>query len=1609
MIEKRHRGPIAIAIATAALLAPAAPAGAEQVRLPAEVLGSAEQPALASPQSLAVYQSGPDAGDVLVADLGGDEEQEFNFTGFSGGDTFTVGGLPGACSEPTTAPVEYASGPKSTTRNRIKAALEEKCGANFATTALGYGIIFEGVFAEAPQELLTCGVESGSGGCSVSRKQGGGVGGIRRFHADGTPDPFAALGTNVIDGRSGADETPTAELALGSGSSGQIAIDESSGPAAGDIYVPENGKSRASIFADSGEFLGRLEKAGATPFNPGICGAGVDAAGHAYIVEENAGKVYPFAPLGNPAGDGDYEAPPFAGAEGPCNVLVGAGPSAGFLFLSEAGAGAGQSGFSKWRASDRARLWKRQPPGAGSAGLRNYALALDPASGDPFLVNGDKERIEEYDGAAESAGEAGVVSVAAAPGGARGIAVRGASDRLYASRLSDEGLGQVQIYGPPVTLPTLATCGAEAAAHGATLCGTVDPEGVGLSDCRFEYVSNSQYGVDGFESAETADCEPEATAVPTGSGPQEVKAAIGGLDTRTVYRFRLLAANADGSGASEPPESFETNPLETREAEPVGGAKATLNGAVFPGGEAIAECLFEWGESTAYGHTAPCEPEAALIPTGAGEQAVKAKIEGLTPDGATYHFRLKATGGFGAGGSHSFEGEDRSLETAETVATKPATGIGPEGLTLKGAVDPEEVPIAACLFEYGPTESYGSTAACVPAAGEISGEAPVEVAAHLGELAPGTTVHYRLAATYEGIPGPIRGREEAAKTLGPPAIEEQWADRVLFSEATLGARIVPEGLPTSYRIEYGSEATYGHSTPSFSLGKEEEDRAAHTLAHALEGLAPGTTYHYRFLATNAIGASAGEDHSFTTYAHVPPETSCANAVLREESSSTSLPDCRAYEMVSPLDKNGGGVGYGWGLMQSAADGDKLAFPSASSFAGNGSNSAQPNHYIATRGAAGWSTRGIDPPLEVPGLLNSAALGPISFFYAYTPDLRTAWLYNGNRTPLAASAPAGVPQIYRREDPGGALTPLAIATPAELPIEAKQIELAGYSEDLSKQIFEYPGALTADAAAGKGRQIYEYAGGALHLVSVLPGGTAAARAEALTSGANGPSEQGLIALRGAVAREASRVFWIAPASNSRYYRTGTVYVRIDPLGAGAQTVQLSPGGHSAFLGASRDGSRALLDSEGELELVSDTASGARTAIASLSRMSAPGANGGYHNGLLGASADLSRVYFISGEARDGGEAGAFNLYGWHGGAFTLIGELDEYDAFGADVSGVGGVEAKGTGVLPGPAGVEPRIHSSSVSADGLRVAFTSSSPAMAARVGYDNADATDGEAAREVYLYDAAAPTGSGLTCVSCNPSGARPRADRGRQPEGPGTFSSKSQPPSSPRAAVLPSEGNSSLNPRRPLSADGRRVLFESYDPLVPADTNGTWDVYEWEAPGKGSCHAGDPDYFFRDRGCINLLSSGRSREASQLIDADPEGANAFIRTTSSIDPRDEGAYDAYDARIGGGFALPAALAPCEGEACQNAPAAPATPTPASSAFRGAGDIGPHGSCAAAARRARRLSHHARWARRRARRSHDPRQARRARHRARRLAHRAHRTSAQAKRCRRANRKRRAR
>jgi hypothetical protein len=375
---------------------------------------------------------------------------------------------------------------------------------------------------------------------------------------------------------------------------------------------------------------------------------------------------------------------------------------------------------------------------------------------------------------------------------------------------------------------------------------------------------------------------------------------------------------------------------------------------------------------------------------------------------------------------------------------------------------------------------------------------------------------------------------------------------------------------------------------------------------------------------------------------------------------------------------------------------------------------------------------------------------------------------------------------------------------------------------------------------------------------------------------------------AISADGLRIYWSASGLGP-----GKIYLRLN----GEETIPVSAVA-AQFWTASQDGSKALYTVGGKL-FQFDLADEASSEIA------------GGVQGLVGASEDVSRVYLVSTEARDeGASAGKPNLYLYDGGegTFRFIATLTNADA------------NTSVNTVPSPVNPGPYLHTARVTPDGGAVAFISSAPLT----GYDNTDVANGKADAEVFHYDAASAS---LACVSCNPSGARP-VGRDLLKGSPEFWA----------AAQIPGWENQ-LYASRVLSDDGSRLFFESFDPLVLADTNGVQDVYEWEASGSGDCDEADSGFDPKTGGCLSLISSGLSPADSDFVDAGTSGGDVFFTTQESLLPQDPGLVDVYDARAGGGLPPPPPPAPqCEGDACQNPASAPGDRTPSSASFRGPGN-----------------------------------------------------------------------
>jgi hypothetical protein len=688
-------------------------------------------------------------------------------------------------------------------------------------------------------------------------------------------------------------------------------------------------------------------------------------------------------------------------------------------------------------------------------------------------------------------------------------------------------------------------------------------------------------------------------------------------------------------------------------------------------------------------------------------------------------------------------------------------------------------------------------------------------------------------------------------------------------------------------------------------------------------------------ATAAVHTYAGAGHHLHE-SRADDQQPCPNAALRI-GLSANLPDCRAYERASapgseprfeqlgaPINLTfAGAIGNGEATgAQASDDGGGVAYVAAYPPQGASSDG---EYLVASRGTDGWSTAEMIPPQSTSYSLACKN----AYVIDYSQELTSSILADGVGQPgsgydggqlrcgtddprLVAGEPEGFQNLFLHAGEGSSYG-LIDLTPFGVSPDDAWFQSASEDEGLSHVVFEEEAPLVAGAPAGK--DLYEYSEGAVRLVTVLPGGE-----PVLGLLANGDEYEQHGASKGpevftrAVSSDGSRVYFTA--GGNLYLRENAereqsalaggdectepeqaCTVEVDAAQAGAS----GPGGGGSFMWASSDGSRIFFTDERRLTSSSTAATGApdlyeydlsapsgeRLTDLTVNTLDASEPAGVL--GVSGASTEGSYVYLVAAGVLSSGA----NSHGEHAHA----GQPNLYE-----------VHERGNPVFIATLGAsdlldwEQRELTARVSPDGRFLAFNS----VMTLTGYDNSDANTGEADQEIFLYDAA---GEQLSCVSCDPSGARPTAPASiRQPE------------KDKIAGPNPLQAPGRL--QRFLTDDGR-VFFDTANALLPQAADGESNVYEYA------------------QGALHLISSGSAAGGSYFYEASPSGSDVFFLTPQQLPSGAASTeYAIYDAREDGGFAEAPPPAPAceEAETCRSPPGdAPAVPA-GSIAFAGPGN-----------------------------------------------------------------------
>jgi len=823
---------------------------------------------------------------------------------------------------------------------------------------------------------------------------------------------------------------------------------------------------------------------------------------------------------------------------------------------------------------------------------------------------------------------------------------------------------------------------------------------------------------------------------------------------------------------------------------------------------------------------------------------VQADLTGLQPD-TEYLVRLDAY----LGGTSYFSLEPNPSFTTKAVAAPTVSIAAP------GSVTGTSVHFSGQINPNAPEPESSTSAAekeafkvdwhfeCTPTCPGLSGGTVAAdntghgVSADATGLTPGTDYEVTLVAS--NAAGPVSaGPESFLAPFVVPTIESTDANPLL-TEAKLRSVIKLWGLAASFHFEYGPTAAYGQSTPTEAIPAGSTPVTARAT---VTGLSEASTYHYRVIVTNSVGTVQGPDQTFTTQSPPAPEN-CPNAAIRAQQGVTYLGECRAYEMVSPLDKNGAGVmashnefSESYGGAQLNANGNGLMF-TVPSGALPGSKSAPGfARYQAFRSGGDWSTTPVDPPID-------------SYYSFLRPWLTFGFSEDGTKAVVysnKALAPGGVDgssNVYLYD---------VVKDSYELIVSNPQ--LGNWSES---------GYLPFDTATPDLSSLIFFSG--IALIPVDPeGGTYLWREgeglQKLFTEVNGTPIPGGASLS-AISPNGERALFAAAAGGpgagtGMYLREdGNLPVQVSASQrAGDDPTQQQPFWYD---GASRDLSKIFFTSPAPLTDESqagvrslyryDVDTGELTDLLAGVTSNDPDVRTNYAY----VSADGSTIAFDAyGALTPGASPGIPHIYLWRDGVVHLIASQSK--------EGNGGLD---------------NFHFQ-ISSDGRYFAMTVKDRLTSYNNELPACIPGDGSGfspyCREVYVYDADAKT---LRCASCQPDGQPPKGTAVVRPaQMPGLFG----------------ERNS-----RFLTDDGK-VVFETADALVPRDVNEKRDVYTWrdghvELISSGTGHDDSLMIEMNKDGSTVAFITGQSlvgRDTDRVRDAYISRVGGGLASQSTAPPR---------------------------------------------------------------------------------------------------------------------------
>ena len=985
-----------------------------------------------------------------------------------------------------------------------------------------------------------------------------------------------------------------------------------------------------------------------------------------------------------------------------------------------------------------------------------------------------------------------------------------------------------------------------------------------------------------------------------------VQAGLSGLEPETKYYVRVKASNEKGEtvqsthyvNSIEFPNFFITKTAKPRISGPA-VRNVTANSVFLRESQGFSpdgsetQWRFEYAES----ESGPW----SVVPGGSGTIS-QAQAEATSYDSSTpgtygvrlsglsastrYYLRASASNVCAKGcGSVTSEAVSFTTAGAPSAGTDAAHDLNGESLVVLGSVDPNSEPTS---------DEQVITLEGAPTGGSFTLSFNSHSTASLPYNASAEAVRQALEGLTGGPKVAVEGPDGGPYTVGfygesggnsgvsEPQIEGSGLELSPVGGAVSVVTTQPGGVAyvAHYHFEYVSEKSFAeHGWEDATQAPEEEAGSGTGVEYVSSdlpaGLTAGETYRFRLVAqSNAPGTGPVEGSEQSLTVPVPAavtQESCGNEAFRT-GVAARLPDCRAYEQLTPVEKEGAQEPFVYeSTILNAAlvgeDGEHVVLEAEGTDYRKGPSAGQ-YPYLFSREASDWSMLAGNPQPEA----------------GVRRDIPQA--YNSDLTQVAVDSEYGTsavgvsPDVEYDVGPLGGPYKTVVSIPRKYNEEG-ELEGQGWvgaDGDFSKLVLmttDHELLGEEETGTKSGSDLYEYtpSGGLAQLnVSGEPAVTIGSCGAKLVKGYEDSVEKVLgESSPHSVSADGSRVFFEAVPGGKCHEEAPSLYMRVD----GSETVDI---GAYHFLAANAQGTSVLLESHAGGEFVLyDAESHAVTVL--------PGLNGVKLWGtslIPTVSAGLNALYF----------KGSGGLY-----KYDIPAEKLEF-------------------VVPADSGLYNQLLE--VTPDGRYAYFEAESVAGLPGGSANHDGLIDLEALTQVYRYDSQERV---VECVSCaspyDPSpklpallGSRIISDAQvgplqRSVSGNGDYAFFTTP-----AALVREDDDGEI----PIEGSGQAQEKGSEFGTAQEGTSPSSDIYEWRADGVHGCGRLD--------GCVALLSGGHGGYMTLFLGSADEGEDVYFYTREKLVSQDQDTSgDIYDVRVGGGFPSPPPRpTECEADACSTPP-----------------------------------------------------------------------------------------